>query len=159
MSQDISNSLKGPIDNAFGLVGQFIDVCPDDLWVENTGGWPIWQQIYHSLGAIGFFLDAPGQSQEPDLVPGPVAGLNEVGAKPLSKDQVRGTLKEARAKVDAFVAGLADQDLAKRNEPLFAKIKLEMSLAGTMASICGHTLYHLGSCDAALRNRGLKGVF
>lgn len=159
MSQDITKSLQGPIDNAFGLVAKFIDVCPDDLWAEKAGGWPIWQQIYHSLGAVGFFVDAPGQSGAPALVPEPVADLQEVGTQPLSKDQVRGVLTDAKAKVDRFVAGLADADLPKRNEALFSKAQFEMSLAATMASICGHTLYHLGSCDAALRNRGLPGVF
>lgn len=155
MTRDITDSLKGPIDNAFGLLNQFIDACPDDLWTENAGGWPIWQQVYHSLGAVDFFLGTAG----PSLAPGPVAGLQEVGTEPLSKDQVRAAAREARATVDQFVAGLADQELPKRNEPLFSEFNYDMSLAATLVGLASHTLYHLGSCDAALRNRGLPGVF
>jgi hypothetical protein len=155
MSQDITNSLKGPIDKAFELLSQFIEVCPDGIWKEKAGGWPIWQQVYHSVGAVDFFLGTTGQS----LVPGPVAGLKEIGTEALSKDQVRGALREARTKVDQFVAALADQDLPKRNEPLFANFKYDLTLAATLTGICSHALYHLGSCDAALRNNGLKGVF
>lgn len=159
MPRDISESLKGPIDNSFGLLSQFIEVCPDDLWAEKAGGWPIWQQVYHCLSAIDFFLDAPGQSREPGPVPGPVSGLSEIGTEPLGKDQTRAALAAAQAKVERFLAGLDDQGLPRRNEPLYDKAKLDLSLAATLTMICAHNLYHLGSCDAALRNRGLKGVF
>lgn len=159
MSQAIVSSLRGPIDHAFVLLGDFIEACPDDLWTENNGGWPIWQQVYHSLTAVNFFIELKGESAPPPLVKDEVCGLAEAGENPLSKDQIKAACGAAKARVDKYVTSLNDEDLPKRNEALYARAKMEMTLAATLSLLAAHTLYHLGSCDAALRNRGLPGVF
>ena len=159
MSQAIVSSLRGPIDHAFVLMGDFIAACPDDLWVEKKGGWPIWQQLYHNITAVDFFIEVKGESPAPPLASGEVCGLEEVGTAPLTKDQIKQACGAVKARVDKYVAALNDEDLAKRNEALFARAKMDMSYAATLSLLAGHTLYHLGSCDAALRDRGLPGVF
>jgi len=159
MSQDIVKALRGPVETSFTLLGTFIDACPDDLWGEKKGGWPVWQQIYHAIGAVYFFIEMPGEAAPPSLASHGVGALSEVATEVVGKAEIREALDAAQVLVNKFLAGLDDGDLVKRNEPLFAKAKFEMSLAGTISMVSAHTLYHLGSCDAALRERGLPGVF
>lgn len=159
MFQDVVKAMKGPVEMSFTLLDKFIDACPDDLWVEKKGGWPVWQQVYHAIGAVYLFIEAPGQTAPPPLVSPGVGALSEVASEAVGKAEIKAALNGAKALADKFLAGLDDGDLSKLNEPLFAKAKLKMSLAGTVSMLGGHTLYHLGSCDAALRERGLPGVF
>ncbi len=159
MPHAIVDGLTAPIDRAFGLLAQFIEVCPEEIWVEKNGGWPVWQQMYHALVAVYFFVELPGEPAPPPLARVEIGSLREEGAEPLTKDQLRAALGTARTWVERHLAGLGDGDLSQLNAPLQAKTKLEITQAGTLAMIAAHTLYHLGSLDAALRDHGLKGVF
>ena len=159
MSRIIVDSLKGPIDRAFGLLAQFIEVCPENVWNEKNGGWPVWQQIYHSLIAVNLFADLPQATPLSALAAVDICGLKAVGATALSKAQVQAACVEAKALVDQYVAALTDEDLPKRNETVFKKIHMDLSQAATLSFLAGHTLYHLGAGDAALRDHGLAGVF
>ena len=159
MSQEIVKALTGPVETSFALLEKFIDSCPDDLWAEKKGGWPLWQQIYHAIGAIDFFIEVPGETPPAPLAPAGVGSLTEVAAEAVGKAEIKAALESAKGRVGKFLASLNDADLAKRNEPLFARAKFEMTLAGTVSMLSAHALYHIGSCDAALRDRGLPGVF
>lgn len=159
MSQNLVKSLSGMAEYSFHLLEQFIDTCPDDLWAEKKGGWPIWQQVSHAIGSVDFFIEVPGEVLPPPLVSAEVGSLKSVATETVSKADMKAALKSARGRVDKFAAALNDEDLPKRNESLFAKTEMDLTLAYTLSLIGAHTLYHLGSCDAALRDRGLPGVF
>ena len=159
MSQDLVKALTGPVENSFALLEKFIDACPDDLWAEKKGGWPVWQQVYHAIGAMDFFIEVPGEVIPPPLASGAVGALKEVASETVGKAAIKAALDSAKGRVDKFLGVLNDDELLKRNESLFAKAKMEMTLAATISLLSAHALYHLGSCDAALRDRGLPGVF
>ncbi|MDL2226292.1 DinB family protein [Deltaproteobacteria bacterium OttesenSCG-928-M10] len=159
MSRATVDALKGPIDQSFSLISQFIDVCPDNIWAEKSGGWPVWQQIYHSLGAVDFFVGSPGEAGSPPLVSADEAGLRKVSESTVGKADIKSACQAAKEKVDRYAAGLSDADLVKRNDGLFERAQMDMSHAATLSLLAAHALYHLGSCDAALRNHGLEGVF
>jgi len=159
MSQNIVNSLKPQVDNAFGLLNQFIEICPAEIWAEKSGGWPVWQQIYHAVVAVGLFVEVPGQSAPEFLASPEVCQLAVAAEETVPQDKVKAACTGAKALIDQYLATLKDEDLPQRNEAPFKKIKFELSHAGTVTLLAAHTLYHLGAGDAALRNHGLKGVF
>lgn len=159
MSQDLVKSLSGMAEYSFRLVENFIDACSDDLWAEKKGGWPIWQQVAHAITSVDFFIEVPGEVIPPPLASAEALSLKSVSTETVSKSDMKASLKSARSRVNKFVAALNDEDLPKRNESLFAKSQMDLTLAYTISLIGAHALYHLGSCDAALRDRGLAGVF
>ena len=159
MSQAIVNSLKPQVEHAFGLLGKFIDVCPDDIWAEKSGGWPISQQIYHAVAAVDLFVAAPGEAASELLADLEVVQLTKTADQVVPREKVKAAGLKAKATVDKYLAALQDEDLPQRNETPFKKINFEMTHAGTIVLLASHTLYHLGAGDAALRNHGLKGVF
>lgn len=159
MSRETVQALRGPVETSFDLLEKFIADCPDELWAAKKGGWPLWQQIYHAVGAVDFFIGASGAGDRAPLAPPAVGSLEEVAVTVVSKADIKAALVEVRGKAGRFLDGLADADLSKRNEALFDNAKLEMSLAGTVSMLAAHNLYHLGGCDAALRDQGLPGIF
>lgn len=161
MSQVIVAALKPQVDKAFGLLLEFIKVCPDDIWAEKSGGWPVWQQIYHAIAGVDLFVEAPGEAPaelltDPQIVQ--LAASAELEA-PLPRDKVKAACVRAKALADKYLSALQDEALPQRNETPFKKIKFELTHAGTVGLLAAHALYHLGAGDAALRNHNLKGVF
>lgn len=161
MLHEIVSALKAPIDQSFGMLNQFIDVCPENIWVETSGGWPIWQQVYHTVTAVGFFA-APANAGPPQtLVDEQFCALRAKAPDNIviTREEMKKALAQALQDIEALLANLNDSELTTRNEGLYARAKFELTMAGTLSMLAGHTLYHLGSCDAALRNHGIRGVF
>lgn len=159
MSKAIVQSLEGGVLYSFSLVNEFIKVCPDNIWEQPFGRWPVWQQLYHAFSAVDFFLrdkDAP-ESDKP--VPEPIGNLAEVADKAPAKQIIKDFIEKAQKEAAEYMAGLDDAALAAKNEGLSARMGRDVSHAGTVALLASHTMYHLGSCDAALRQNGLPGVF
>lgn len=159
MSRAIVENQRGSFDFAFSLMRQFMDVCPEDLWARKFGGWPVWQQVYHALNAVDFFISAPGAEPVKGLVPPDVSALKAQGKKPVSKTTMKEFADQVKAAADGYMAALTDEDMTAVAEGATSRMGRETRHATVMAMMVGHLLYHLGSCDAALRENGMKGVF
>ena len=158
MSRAIVLSLQGPFTHAYSLMVRFIDECPASIFVENTGGWPIWQQVYHALYVTVCFTLQPGEIP-PDLPFDRETGLL---LKPSDELCTRETLQQfavtVKQRADAFIDTLNDADLTSKNAIMSDMFGREVTQATTLSMLAGHMFYHLGADDAALRNHGLKGM-
>lgn len=159
MSKVITQSLAGNVQHAFALVNQFIKVCPEEIWGKKFGGWPVWQQLYHPFASIDFFLRPAGAAEEPPLFQSGVAELKTTLPEAPAKVLIEEFFAKVQKRVDDYIAGLDDAALAQKNEGLSQRFNRDVTHAGTVALIASHTMYHLGSCDAALREHDLPGVF
>ena len=159
MSKTIVTSQAGNFAFTFSLVEKFIDVCPENIWVEKFGGWPVWQQLYHPFASVDFFLRPQEAPPEPSLFEEGVAELKKTPAKTPDKGLLSDFIAKAQARVSLYLATLNDETLTKLNEGPSARMGREMTHAAVIALIVGHTMYHLGACDAALRESGMPGVF
>ncbi|MDR1946271.1 MAG: DinB family protein [Desulfovibrio sp.] len=159
MSTVIRDSLLGSVQHSFGLMNAFMDACPDEVWTENFGGWPIWQQCYHCFSAMNFFLKQHGDPPCEALFPDSVGNLGEKSRENPSRQKVKDFALRAQEWALRCAQALDDKSLAENNEGLSARFGKDMTHAGTLALVASHTLYHLGICDAALRQRGLPGMF
>ena len=160
MSRAIVAELENPYQRAWSLMCQFMDVCPDEIWAETNGGWPVWQQVAHTVAVLNFFIL---ENDDDTFVPAPaelgVLMLKEQGQQVVGKESMKAYGAAVKAAVDARVARLTDADLTRIQERVSKKIGRELSYGAVMVMLASHTMYHLGSCDAALRNHGLPGVF
>ena len=163
MSQSIIYGQKVAFEHAYGLMLRFIEVCPDDIWGKKFGGWPVWQQVYHALGSCQMGL-RDGEMPEQGLYPPEVGMLDSIPDKAPTKNYVLEYATRLKTRADAYLNTLKDADLPGINQRLTNRMKdkgmqHEFSHSQTLAMLSGHLLYHLGSCDTALREHGLKGVF
>ncbi|MDR0354536.1 MAG: DinB family protein [Deltaproteobacteria bacterium] len=157
MSREILETLVSSVEDSVNLLNKFIEVCPDDVWNDKAGAWPVWQHVAHVPSGTDFFM--PGQDVPipapltPELVQFKAVGDVKVDKKVLS-DYIVAT----QAKFKAFAATISDADLTKPNQKCHA-VGLEWNVGKTLAALAGHVMYHLGHCDACLRAKGLPGVF
>ncbi len=152
-------SLQETFHNSLGMIVQCIDVCPEHLWLKQFGGWPVWQHIYHALSAVDFFVMQEGDSPTQALFSHAVSSLSEVSSGTPTREELKKTATEVKGAADRYFAGLTDASLKEKNEGLSSRMPQPATHASTAAMLTAHTLYHLGSCDAALREHGLRGVF
>jgi hypothetical protein len=157
MSRAIVEALEASFASTAKLVAKLAEICPDSLWQEKAGLWPIWQHVTHCGSAISFFTPGDPVALPKEISPD-VANLKVVGEGLVEKQVVLGYFNANKALAEAFMAGLADSDLTKNN----AKVKpfgLEWTIAQTLVLFSSHINYHLGHADAVLRANGLEGAF
>jgi hypothetical protein len=161
MSTAVVESLRNSFLRTWGLLGTFIKVCPDGVWAVKFGGWPVWQSVYHCLMSVHFFVGQQGEASPEALYPPGVASLEEVhdGSGAPARQELQALHASLEGVVLAYLDGLTDADLARTNDGLSASTKMTWTHASACVMLTGHALYHLGTCDAALREQGLKGVF
>lgn len=159
MSQEIVKSLQAPFNYTSGMLKKFIEICPDNIWQEKSGGWPVWQQVYHALSATDFFISSSKQAPLEPPLNEEVANLGTAPQKAISRTEMTKLAQIMEERANKYFAGLTDNLLAKKDDVLSAGMGSDSTHALAVMMLCGHLLYHLGSCDAALRNHGLEGVF
>ena len=159
MSKVITQSLAGNVQHAFALVNQFVKVCPEEIWGKKFGGWPVWQQLYHPFSSVDFFLRPAGAHEEPSIFQPGVGELKESTLEPPAKLLIEEYFQKVQKRVEDYIAGLDDASLSQKNDGLSQRMGRDFTHAGTIALIASHTMYHLGSCDAALREHDMPGVF
>ncbi|MDR2352071.1 MAG: DinB family protein [Deltaproteobacteria bacterium] len=158
MANPIIDSLQSEINGYFNLLYKFLDVCPLKLWNSTFGGWPIWQQLYHTLWVNDLFI--PLESPPPLVdIPAEVTTLKVKGESPIPVDKMKKIIAESHKLTLAYLDSLTDQDLSAINNKVRNVMHQDWSHAATIAKLSSHALYHIGIFDAALREKNLPGVF
>ena len=153
----ITDSLKGNFDFVWGLLEKIIDVCPEAVWSKKAGGFVFWQQLYHCFSAANLILP---KDSEPASYPwgAEVAQFKAEPTTTPSKEELKVYAAKMKAQIDAWIATLDDASLLQIHEGFSSHWSSPMSNVAAFAVMSGHPFYHIGSCDAILRDNGEKGV-
>ncbi len=153
----ITTPIKTQFDRVYDLLENAIESCPDSLWTEKIGGFFYWQQLYHVFAIIEpIFLD--GKEPLPSLFPPEVAALSRHEQQTPDKAAVLKVAREQKAIADAWFAKATEEDLWKKHEGRSKRWGREVNVLEALMLLVGHGYYHVGVCDVALRDRGLKGM-
>jgi hypothetical protein len=158
MASVMSDALLKIADDYFGVLDQFLGACPEDLWAEKFANWPIWQYFWHVMWINDRFLPGPA-APNPAGATDDSAIFKSQGSAPIPKAEAVKYWAAQKPKTVAFINSLADQDLLARNEYVFKLINVDWSNVVSVIKLHSHAFYHLGTFDAALRNRGLAGIY
>lgn len=141
---------------AFGHYEKFLEICNDEAWSEKAGGWTLAQQYYHGLMATNMLMASI--SGNPAQNPNPEAGklLEKPDVLP-GKAQAAEFLANIKLAAAAMFEKLDDAALLLKNEEISKKFGSEVKNATVLELMASHLLYHLGSCDAELRDRNMPG--
>lgn len=154
------NALKANFDATHRMLLQFIEICPDTIWAKTSGGFPVWQQVFHAFACYDFFIRDDKATPTALMYgekEGDVVAFKERPTAP-SKDEVIQAGEKAKKMVDDFIAKQSDASLSEKHAGVSARLGNEMSNAGMLGFLAAHNLYHLGCGDSALREEGLSGV-
>ena len=158
MSRTLTTAAAVTYAHAWSMLEAYTDACPDAIWEEKHGGWPVWQQMLHAVTVLDFFTCGDA-SLLPAPAPQDVLMLTVQGTEKVDKAGLRAYMSAVKGRVDAWLAALDDAALSVKDERLSAALGFEVSAMWVLVMLASHTQYHLGSCDAALRDHGLPGVF
>ncbi|MDR1874505.1 MAG: DinB family protein [Synergistaceae bacterium] len=158
MMRAITNVLQENFERNWKLLDRIIDVCPDAVWGKKAGGFVFWQQLYHCFSAVDFFLMPKDGSPKPGPWGADVASFKAEPTVTPTKDELRAWSAARKADVNAWLAPLDDADLFQLHEGFSARWGDPMGNVAVLVTLLGHLSYHIGHCDAILRDNGGKGV-
>lgn len=160
MSKEIMTGITGQFQRAAGFYDKFIETCPDTIWAQTSGRFPVWQTVYHALACIPFFLGPKEGGDNVNYLYGhEVLLYQDLTQAPVSKEKIAVFAKEVNAYAQKYFDSISDADLAKKHEGFSARVGFDSNIAGVLTGLAGHHMYHFGMCDAALRANGLEGMF
>lgn len=142
---------------AIDLLDAAVDNCPDELWDKEYGGYVYWRLIYHTLASVWLFLARDGFHGNNTELFTSTAGMlsDEYKDKTPDKGVLKRVAEEARNHVKVYFDSIDESILD--TEVSFRERKV--TVAELIVSTTAHMMYHVGACDAALRDNGGKSVF
>lgn len=135
-----------------------VKACPDELWNRKAGGDVYWQQIYHCCACADLFTMPAGASIDMGSQDEDVVFLQKPPSKEVSKSELLDYAGRIKAKADAWIDGIDDEALAQPHEGFSARNGSTFENARVLLLLSKHVFYHVGHCDALLREAGGKGV-
>ncbi|MDR0477351.1 MAG: DinB family protein [Desulfobulbaceae bacterium] len=159
MSDPIIACFQADFERFFALVEKQIEVCPDELWGKKAGGWPFWQQVFHNLACIEIYALPEGAASQQTMYSKKVAMLSEEAKTPMSKTAIRDFAVKMRKVADSFFASTNADTLTMKHVALTTLLNRNMTNQNALIAMTRHTCYHLGCCDAILRQHGIAGVY
>lgn len=158
MSKAFVDVARFGADRAMGLCDKFWVICPESVWTKRSGGWPVGRQFYHLCQAAGLFIAGLGGEKAESA--NPKAGdLGEDRDYCPSKEEAKELFNSVSQALNKLLDSLNDEDLLKNNPAFSQRLGKEVNNAECLNLMVSHMLYHLGSCDAALRGAGLEGAW
>ena len=159
MSDPVIACFQAEFERFFALVEKQIEICPDELWGKKVGGWPFWQQVFHNLACIEIYALPEGAVSHQTMYGKKVAMLSEetetAMTKAAMKDFATGMCKTA----NRFFASMSSDRLTTKHAVMSKLLNRDMSNQNALMAMIRHTCYHLGCCDALLRQHGVPGVY
>jgi hypothetical protein len=152
---------KDDVERFWGMMEEQIEVCPDVLWNKKAGGFVFWQQILHSIGCAEIYA-----LENPDLplsvmseYSTEVVMLNKTPDANVSKTTLREVSSRVKKLVIVFLDGLTPQNIGGQHERMTRRLGRLQTRQHAALALIRHCCYHLGCCDAALREQGVRGVY
>ncbi len=155
MERKVTDVMAQTISSQFMLVEADIKNCPDKLWEEKCGGDPYWEQIYHVLAGVYVMLNFPGDPAPVFPLSGEAGRLKgAVVTEPHGKEVMLKYLEETRQYLINYFKRL-DDSMIFTEKDFFGR---KLPLLAILAIVSSHILYHVGVCDAALRENGAEAA-
>ena len=132
------------------MVYQAIKLCPDELWSKETDKPQFWQEVYHTLYYLDFYLSENIKAHQPKF-----DFKENLAKKPtivLSKKDVSTYLEEVKNKCQNFFNKLTAKEIEGKNS------------FGWTGSTVGHRIiynlrhsqHHMGKINEILKRNGIE---
>jgi len=146
--------IKKHLEVSLTALLQEIDVCPDELWSQEKGGFVFWQQVLHAMAGLEFWTRSKNTAfVEPFAERKVYPELDHAPEGYVSKDEMRLYGQKVSAQIAALFRGKTDEWLMQASAVYAGSLNLEV-LQGQLR----HVMYHVGHCDSILRENGFAAV-
>jgi len=153
---NITTAIKSQYDYSLEMLYDVINACPDNLWNDNNGVFPFWQQVYHALYWSDYSIQESFNGSrkfcwETDKDVSHELEENEITCSDyLTKYELNNYFHAFIAKKDSFFNSLNDESLLEkisfRND--------DLTWFDILTNQIRHIMYHVGYCDSILKDNG-----
>ena len=148
---DIVSILRRQMSPTLTMLGRVLEACPDELWAEDDGGIPVWQEAYHSLVGVFFWLrdDMSAPFEFPPFH-NEDAGMMVKGAgPPIPRELILDYHRQACRRCEEVFDGLTPGKLTEQ----VCLNGINFTLADRILSQIRHVQHHTGCMYSLLRRR------
>ncbi len=151
---DIVTTLTRQLDCSLDMLGQGIDLCPDEAWTDDRRHAPVWEQLYHALFWFGAWLrDWSIPMEYPEFHISEALDIKGAAGAVISKAQLRSYLAKVRADYAQLVAALTPESLLVPQEAFGRPWTMADRILGQIR----HVQHHVGYLNAVLSaTRGVR---
>jgi hypothetical protein len=153
--EELIGILTRHLEPCIGMLEEIVDDCPDELWVMDQKGAPIWRHVYHTVVGIDFWFRGSkndafdfltfGKSVEPDL--------EKPSRDRLTRKELKRCIARTRVKLSAFVKTVHGEGLCSKSELTEVFTKADLLLMQIR-----HFQHHIGYCNALMRSNGAEAA-
>ncbi|MBD3180860.1 hypothetical protein GF312_01110 [Candidatus Poribacteria bacterium] len=98
------------------MLGEIIELCPDELWDDKTDGPPFWQQLYHTIGYTDFYISESIESfEKPTFAEENAFDLTHDVKKAVSRKQMQKYLEVVKKHCNAALNNMTIEYLEGKN--------------------------------------------
>ena len=127
------------------MLNDTIEKCPSELWNKEINEPPFWQQIYHTVFYLDFYLgEDPDKHKERFNIK---ENLNEKMEKTLSKEELSTYLNDTKKKCDALLSSVTSEKLEGKNKYYWTGPTQAHKLIYNIR----HSQHHIGKLVSILR--------
>jgi hypothetical protein len=135
------------------MTREAIKNCPEALWNERSDEPAFWQQAYHTLFYIGFYIgDSPKSPQIESGIESEAANLDHVPSTAPSRQQIQDYLEQVSKKCETSLSKLDPAALDGKN----AFHWTGPTLAHRIIYNIRHAQHHVGWMNSILSRNGAK---
>lgn len=155
----IIQCFKEEFDRFHDLLVKQMPLFPTELWTRKSGGYPVWQQYFHTMFCIELYAMPASGAPLRHPFDREVALLVKIPETSMSVEEMLELSETMKALAHSYMDGLSADDLAKPH------LKLSQLLGGVkthqnaLIGLVRHHCYHLGCCDSILRDNGIPGAY
>ena len=154
-SEPIIQCFQEEFDRFWGMFEQQIALCPDDLWDRPAGGYPVWQQMAHTIACVEMF--ALPDPATPTRIIGARFSMETVmfapSAEKAGKEEMLRLSRQAKDLGDAFLSSLTTASLTAPHARTSARRGTPQTMQNAAIALVRHCAYHVGCCDAVSRDQ------
>lgn len=142
--------LRRQFEPTLEMLRRAIQECSDEVWDAKDEEAPFWQQAYHTLFWLDFWLSDPDEGFEPPSFHGRDAvALVQTSCPSFSREQIEGYLEEVYAKCGKLLDGLTLDALDQESQISGKRWTVGDRLLGQLR----HVQHHVGYMNCMLRRK------
>ena len=146
----IADILRRQFRPTLDMLERAIDSCPDEVWDARDDGHAFWQEAYHALIGLHFWLRRPGEGFQPaPFHSEEAANLGDVAGPGVTREQIDAYRRDVYARCDAVLEGLTSAGAVEAEEMRGRKL----TLADRLLTQVRHVQHHVGCMHSTLRRR------
>ncbi|SHN62694.1 hypothetical protein [Desulfovibrio litoralis] len=159
MNDPVISCFKDDFKRFFNLLETQIIIIPDSLWNKTLGGYPLWQQFFHTLACIELYALPDNQPSEQTFHTKEIVMLSGITNDIINKEDMLIFAQKMKKQALNFIEDMSLEKLTKKHNRTSTALKKECTNQYALIGLIRHICYHLGCCDALLRENGIKGVY